>query len=245
MQRIFVNDELKQINFLDERFYQYDENTYLPSATYVLKCYPTAPQLIQWYKDVGNNAKIMMERAAESGTKVHNAISEKIRDKKLSWDGKNYTEEEWVGILKFLRFKELTNPIIITNESKVFSLEKKYAGTIDLLCKIGDKIYLIDFKFANAVHNDYFLQLIAYKNAIEETHKDIKIDEIAILHLKADTKSEKIDLDKKIFQGFGWQLKFPKDSFETLTRIYDHVLDIFYYINPNPMPKNKVYPSEI
>ncbi len=60
-------------------------------------------------------------------------------------------------------------------------LGKEYAGTIDIVCMIDKKIWLIDIKTSKAVYPSHELQLSAYKKLCEDM--DCKIDTMAILQV--------------------------------------------------------------
>lgn len=243
---IIYDEELEQINFLDERFYLADnkKDIYYPSVTTVLDCFPKGAQFTQWLKDVGNEAKIIAERAAESGSKVHDGIEIIISGAEKYWDEKQYNEAEWNGLLKFKDFYENFVEEIYACELNIFSHKYKYAGTIDLVCKLKDgKIWLIDHKFGNAVYDNYFLQVAAYRSAFNELNSNIKIEAHGILHLKAATRGR--DKSEKNIQGKGWKLVVPPKTYEQDWKIFKSTLDIYYYLNPEPKPKNKVYPAKI
>ena len=232
-----MKKEIEQISFLDDRFYLIGEE-YFPSVTTILGVYPKGQAFNQWLKDVGNSAKIIVERAAESGSKVHNAIEKILSGIELTWDEKIYNEMEWAGICKFMEFYDRFNPDIKAIETTVYSQNHQFAGTMDLLCKIENERWLIDYKFSNAVHPSHFLQLAAYRMAIEE--KNYNIDRMGILWLKAHTKTEGTG---KAIQGKGWQLIEPKKDYEHLKNIFLSTYKIWMEENPNAKPKNRIYPS--
>ena len=53
---------------------------------------------------------------------------------------------------------------------------------MDALLKIGDKIYLVDFKTSNHVTFNYFLQLAAYRFMLK-LRENIDIDGVIVLQL--------------------------------------------------------------
>lgn len=225
---------LDRIEFVDERYYKFtntktNEELYYPSTTFILNSFPMDYGLLQWNRDVGNQAPEIAARAATSGSTVHHALSTLLNGYEISWDDKIYSLPEWQGIFRFMNFINAVNPQTIFNEKIIFSHEYQYAGTIDWLCKIDDKIWLIDFKFSNAIHDSYMLQLIAYKKAVEENN-NIKIDKIGILHLKAKNKK-------------GWKLAEPLHDYDKLFEIFLKTKALFNFTNPNCKPKNLVYPS--
>ncbi len=242
MRKLF-DQELKQINFLDERFYKVSDGVYYPSVTHILDCYPKGAAFTQWLKDVGNSAKTIVEKAAESGTLVHNAIEELISGKELVWDEKKYNLIEWKGLLRFNDFFENFVTKVYAYEVQIFSHKHKYAGTVDFIGELTDgKVWLIDWKFGNAVYESHFLQIAAYKSAWNE-NSELKIDKYGILHLKAKTRGRD-RLDKKV-QGEGWSLIEPKESYERLFKIFTSVLNIYEFQNPVAKPANKIYDAVI
>jgi hypothetical protein len=79
-----IDHESKQINFLDQRFYQRNDK-YYPSITRVLQCYPKGKFFEGWLKDVGWSAEHIARRAAETGTKTHDLIERYLQGEKLEW----------------------------------------------------------------------------------------------------------------------------------------------------------------
>jgi hypothetical protein len=69
----FEDIKNKRVHFLDDRFYEVEDDVYFPSVTTILGEYPKGPQFETWLKDVGHGAKGIADRAAESGSKVHDA----------------------------------------------------------------------------------------------------------------------------------------------------------------------------
>ena len=86
------------------------------------------------------------------------------------------------------------------------------------------------------------MQLAAYKQSWEETNPDHPIDKMGILHLKAATRTEG---KPPAMQGKGWKIEFPKDSYEKLFHMFENTLEIYYFDNPDPRPKNLVLPSVV
>ena len=245
--KIIHNEIDKQINFLDERFYQSENSDeFYPSVTTVLDVYPKGAGFIQWLKDLGNNADDVVKRAAESGSKVHNAIDQYLQGNTIEWQTKsniNYTLEEWLMILKFVEFFGTHKPKVIANELQLVSDKLKLGGTIDLVCMIGDKTWLIDYKTSNAIHTSYELQMAAYAVMWNEAYPNQKIDKTGVMWLKANTRGE--DKTLKKIQGKGWQLKEFERNYLKAYKLFEHTRAIWDEENPTYTPKNKIYPSEV
>lgn len=245
--KLFNDNEAKQINVLDERFYESAKHpgVYYPSVTTILDAYPKG-FLIQWYKEMGFNADVILEQAAESGSKVHNAIEMFLAGQKVTWEDNEfrprYTLQEWQMICKFIEFWETYKPEMLVNEFTLVSDELKFGGTIDLISKINNEIWLIDFKTSNSIYKTHELQLSAYTTAWNTLNPDYKIQRTGILWLKAQTRGT--DKSGKKIQGAGWQLKEFERPVEECFKLFQHTQAIWNEENPNYRPKNQIYPSE-
>jgi hypothetical protein len=112
---------------------------------------------------------------------------------------------------KYVEFRSKHKTAIIHNELNIVSETYKMGGTIDRVMQINNKLYLVDIKTSNAVHNHYWLQLAAYKKMLEEKQPDLKLDGVAILWLNAKTRT---DGKNGAVQGKGWQLCTCEDVAE-------------------------------
>src|SRR5690554_1780990 len=99
--KIFHNPEDCLISCLDERFYTLDNETFVPSVTTILEAWPKGFGFEQWLKDVGQNADEIKRRAAEKGSKIHDAIDRYLNGNEITWmDGQTgetlYQFDEWI-----------------------------------------------------------------------------------------------------------------------------------------------------
>lgn len=90
-----------------------------------------------------------------------------------------------MGTNAFSGFKSWFDDVVSNNEVEVIYSEytivgSQYGGTIDLLMKIDNKVYLIDFKTSSQVRFEYILQLCAYKRLLKE-EENIEIDGMIIV----------------------------------------------------------------
>lgn len=81
------------------------------------------------------------KKAMDTGSKVHTAIEYYIKENK-----EPLIQEDAVvaGFLAFLEWADQHDFKAIETEHTIYS--DRYAGTCDLICHLGDKKYLIDFK---------------------------------------------------------------------------------------------------
>lgn len=236
----------ERVEFLDDRFYfiEYDlggNPVYFPSVSTILNLYPKGPYYDEWLKSVGLNASQIAETAAESGRKVHAAVEELVRGSKPEWNGQ-YTEAEWKGIMGFVDFCKRFNPRFTASEFTIISHKHRYAGTLDLMFRMGGKLWIVDVKFTNAIRRSNWLQLAAYKKAWDEKYRKRKVDRMGILHLKAHTRTKG---HKNSIQGVGWKMEMPRDPPRKLFNIFLKVHNIYYYEYPDPRPRNQVLPGKL
>lgn len=241
----------QQINFLDERFYTTDNKTYYPSVTTVLDVYPKGQGFHNWLKSFGIQSEEIVKKAAQQGTNVHNAIDRYINGERLAWsdnEQSNYTLEEWLMILKFEEFWNITTPRVLANEISLVSEELEMGGTIDLVCAIKnplgkEELWLIDHKTSNSIHTTHELQLAAYATMWNLLNPKYPINRTGILHLKAATRG--FDSRGEKIQGKGWQLKEFDRHYSESYKVFQHVHAIWKEEHPTYKPKNKIYPDSI
>ena len=73
-----VDNDSKQVNFLDNRFYKRN-NEYYPSVTSILSYFPKGKFFENWLKDVGHNADFIARKSAEEGTQTHSLIEKYLK----------------------------------------------------------------------------------------------------------------------------------------------------------------------
>ncbi len=251
-----IQTKANRIDILDERFYYVGETEdgpiYYPSVTFVLDCLPKGAGFEQWLKDVGNNAKVIAERAAESGTLVHNTIANMFKgipvhwgnpiNEDLKYHSNYYTFDEWKMLLRFKEFWCDFDCGLIASETQVVS-PLGYAGTVDIVCEIAGEIWLIDIKTGNDVYDSAYLQVAAYAHAWNQQHPEQAVQRIGALHLRARTRGKK---EGKL-QGEGWRVDEPEEDIEYLFGKFMSVFEVFKYVNRGRKmePLTNSYPNEI
>ena len=105
------------------------------------------------------------EKAAERGTTVH-SIVESYKHTKKHIDG---IPDKYRGYAHaFYSWVEDNQAELLEHERTVVSKQHGFAGTLDLLAKLGDKIFVIDIKTGKDIYPEAFLQLSAYQYALAE-----------------------------------------------------------------------------
>lgn len=121
------------------------------------------------------------DKAKTRGTTVHSLVENYKH-------GKDYLEnvDEFFKpyAQAFHDFVEDHKLQVIENERSVISKKYGYAGTLDMLARIGDsdKVYIFDIKTGKDIYDEAFLQMSAYKQALEEV--GVKVDGIGVILLK-------------------------------------------------------------
>lgn len=215
------------------------KNLSAPSVTSIIDMLP-APFLRQWNSKMTANAavdniqyvnelilankqdkaklwlKAAPERelaiAADMGTRVHEAIEQRIYDPSTQHD-----EDLEPFIRHFDKFCVEYEPEWIHVEKSVFSVTHLYAGSFDAIARIRNKVTLLDFKTTRSgISAKVALQLAAYARADVMFEGDTEVpmpqvEQAAALWLRPD--------------NWGWfPLRIDDDIFETflgLRRIFE------------------------
>lgn len=182
-----------QVTIADERFYlkskineitAIPEYLAVPSVTWITQSYPKGIAYFKWLADKGwDESEAIKNAAGDKGSKVHLAIEAILRGEEVRIDSKfmskntgqeeELTLEECDAIQAFIAWRKENNPELIASEIVVFSDKHGYAGTVDFVCKIGEDIWIVDFKTSQYIWPSHELQLSAYKQTIENGENTI------------------------------------------------------------------------
>lgn len=245
---IFYDNEANLVCSEDEHFYRSmkDPNIFYPSVTMKLNAYPKGYGFDEWLKQVGFNAEIILKKAGDQGTNVHNAIESLHKFGSISKLGENemdnYTWDEWVMINRYIEFLKKCKPNILANEFKIVLPSWKVGGTIDCICEFNNQRWLIDFKTGNNIWSTAYIQTCVYAGMWDELNPQYKIDRIGILHLNSSVKTEGRN---GAIQGEGWKLiEIPKPR-EHYLKLWEHTSALWDENNPDPKPKRMQLPIKI
>lgn len=103
-------------------------------------------------------------KAASRGRTVH-SLTEAADTENTTINVNKIWPEIRGYLVAFNKFKADMKPKVLYNEQKVFNLTYGYAGTLDRIYEISDKIVLVDFKTSSGFYPDMDIQTSAYKNA--------------------------------------------------------------------------------
>lgn len=240
-----IDQNAKQVNFLDTRFYKKGEK-YYPSITSVLQYFPKNKFFENWLKDVGHNSEIIVRKAANEGTQVHEAIEAYLLGEEITWlneyNEAKYSMDVWKNILKFDEFWKQTKPTLIESEIHLFSDTAQIAGTCDLVLEIDGEIWILDIKTSNSLHTSHDLQIAAYSKMWNETFEE-KVIRAGILWLKSSKRGP--DKSGKKIQGKGWEIYESSRSLEENWNFFQKILDLYHLENPDAKPAFESFPLSI
>jgi hypothetical protein len=177
----------------DDHWYESDTTPglYYPSVTTILSCYPKGAGLNAWYAshDGYDAAREALDKAAERGTRVHDASEQLEFGKTLSIE--SYTDEQWRMIVGYTNWRADTLPDIKLVEKSYVSDTLRTGGTIDRVIRIGDTLMVVDLKTSKAIHDSYWIQVATYMLLFEEHNPGEMVNELGILRLSANTSLNK------------------------------------------------------
>lgn len=196
-----------RIDFLDNRFYITEQGSYVPSVTSVLDCYPKPAAFYDWLKKVGEDADQIRDEAGDRGSTVHKLTElfdggEEV--KLMDDEGRvGYKLLEWAMFERYVEFRRRFPLEVIFTELNMSSDTLGFAGTLDRVVKMGERILILDIKTSNSLYDHYWLQMAAYEKLLKEKQPALQVDGYAILWLNANTRT---DGKAGTVQGKGWQM---------------------------------------
>lgn len=157
----------------------------VPRVTEILSKMIHSDSLMYWANALGLKGmyyRQTLDKAANVGTIAHSAIEKYLKEKFMTMDN--------IPFLGFLSWYNMVTDSLKIDIELLMS-EKSlscdwFGGTLDALMKIGNDVYLIDFKTSNHVTFKYFLQLAAYRYMLRKS-ENIEINGVIVLQLDKDS----------------------------------------------------------
>jgi hypothetical protein len=192
-----------QITTTDERWYTETEtNTetglpffkFIPSVTWITSYVYKGVEFYKWLASKGwDEAEAIKSEAGDKGSKIHNAVDQLIKGGTIKMEDKfnnintdnpeDLKPEEYSAVNSFVRWYNEVKPEFILNETTVISKEFNFAGTVDCVAKIGDQIWIIDWKSSQYIWPSMEAQISAYKQAFKEMGRNTTGIKLAVLQL--------------------------------------------------------------
>ena len=170
--------------------YEYNKMP-VPRVSNILKaCNMSIEPLMKWASNLGyKHIDYVRARnvAAEKGTRIHNAIEAFIKDRKVPNYHDIFSEDVKQAVYNgFEGFAAFWNGYRYKDEIANVQMEQTlvtpyFGGTYDLMITLKDgRNFLYDFKTSNSLKWEQFVQLSAYKYALENYY-NTKVSACGIL----------------------------------------------------------------
>jgi len=146
------------------------------SVTTILDSTKDKTHLIEWRKRVGEqNAVRITKEASGIGTRMHKYIEDYIAKGEWNQPGSNPYAQQAFKMAQVVHENALKDVNEIWGSEVGLYFPKIYAGTTDCVGEYKGEPCIIDFKQTNKPKKkewieDYFLQLVAYAEAHNETY---------------------------------------------------------------------------
>jgi hypothetical protein len=217
---------------VDDSHYYFIDNEFYPAVTAILdEAAPVPWALKDWFKRMTpDEINGKQKESLEFGSKIHDAIEKLLNGFELNLLRDYPSTREKKHIVAFAQWYLNFKPKVIATENTVASKKYKYAGTLDLLCQVGDTYWIVDFKTSAGVYESYHWQLAAYRQAVLETY-GIAVEKSAILRTGTKHKS-------------GYEFVEGARPFDEFKKIYDIYISLHNGEIPKP-PMIDVYPETL
>ena len=164
-------DKLKGISKA-HTVYKLADGTRVPGTTTITGLL-NKPQLVRWANQLGLegiDSSTYTDEAAKIGTLAHAMVQAHLQRDELDMNqfSKVQIDHAENSLISFFEWKSRHKIEVIDCELPMVSEELKYGGTIDCYCFLDGVPTLLDFKTGKAIYEEYFVQLAAYKNLLEE-----------------------------------------------------------------------------
>ena len=139
---------------------------WMPRVTSIVSI-KSKPALEKFFKEVETyqNAENIKKKSAEEGTLVHETVEKYLLGEKSEIP--DQVKPVIQALERFTSYQSIDlHPDFI--EKRIFSLQNRYAGTVDALARIGGKFGVLDIKTSTGIYRDYNLQTSAYVAALYE-----------------------------------------------------------------------------
>lgn len=166
------------------------------TGNYILEKYQpkvyTKEELEQLVNEAKKHHRLEKEKAGTFGTDIHQWLEQYIKAKisktdlpKLP-DNKAYQST----LQSFFEWEKKGNVVFEESEKVVYSKKYNYAGTVDFIAKVNGIRIIGDIKTSNYIYPEsYFLQLSAYRFALEEENKEAGIKGMLIVKVPKTKES--------------------------------------------------------
>lgn len=249
MKKFQVDEEVKQINLFDQRFYQIDGEDIF-NVTGWLEAFPKGNGYKQWLINT-KDPDAVRDEAAQLGSDVHNLIELTMTGETIKWYDVNKIDvwERYLGWCNFW-YDLQNNPektLSLKNIKKIETVDKftefivydeniNAAGTVDKMIKLfynddSFKFCIIDWKSGNNVYDTAYIQVATYATIVKKMYG---INDILGFIIQINPT-----LNKKGYRVY--QVENIEEEFGVFLATQKLYLRAF----GDPKPKYRTYPMEV
>lgn len=217
---------------IDATHYYFVDGVWYPGVTSILdEAAPKGYGLLNFFKnnDAESIEKIK-EETAEFGSKMHDAYEKLLNGVELNLAKDYPTTKEKKHIISFYTWYNATKPTEIQTEHTIASVKYRFAGTLDLACKINGETWIIDFKTSSGIYMSHEMQITAYKQAFEEMY-GVKVAHLGIVRTGTKHKA-------------GYEFKEVTRELKEFLNVYEMYKSLHGGKIPDP-PLVDVYPETL
>ena len=211
----------------DERFYARqvskdgtEENKrwdFVPSVSWIVNFYPKGEEFVRWVAKHGwDEAEQIKNAGGRRGSKVHQAINYIVRggtvtismlfENPKTGAMEELDADEYFCVMTFIDWCEKEKPQWIDAEYTVWNEYYRYAGTVDLKCRLKSTkyrvVHIIDVKTSSSVWPSMELQVSAYKHADPDAPKSTQLGILQVGFKKNKKQKWRYTAVKDQFQLF-------------------------------------------
>lgn len=183
-----AKDKIKGVSKAHTVYKLADGKTRVPGATTITGLL-NKPYLVKWANNLGLegiDSSTYTDEAAKTGTLAHAMVQAHLQKEELDMNQFSKVQIDLAenALISFFEWKSRHVIEPLQCEVPFVSEKLKYGGTIDCYCKLDGVPTLLDFKTGKAVYEEYFVQLAAYRNLLEEA--GLPVERTQILRIGRD-----------------------------------------------------------
>lgn len=179
--------------------------------------------------------KVKGKEATDIGTRIHEILEEYVNAKinKIDYVLGTGMDKPIVDLFEedFINWETTNNVQWLASELLVGDLENDVAGRLDGLAMVNGKLTIVDFKAANNIPSNYFLQLSGYALCLETM--GIKVEDRIIIRLPK-TEKRKVWIEEiKQYKMVDNKIEFitPKTDWEFDKECFIHARQLYKWLN--------------
>lgn len=194
----------------------------VPSITTILDIL-AKPMLHEWRLKQGYKADVVTREACTVGNIVHDVLCRITRGETVELDSVYLYESREVWLtdemfkaiksgVEWLKENNIKPSDIVATEKQLCNPEMGFAGTVDLILRWNNELWIIDYKTSKQLDENVDLQLTAYAMLWNANNPDNQVTKIGALNCKKAWVSKPTATFKKF--------KFVEDHWNALMTLW-------------------------